>query len=87
MGRGGRYGVEDPRKNHITFKVSDHELLLLDMLSDPYESRSAMIRSILFDFALELDPEKVKANWDEVKFDGVRRKVEGKIFKEAPPSH
>lgn len=81
---GGRYGVEDPRKNHITFKVSDHELLLLDMLSDLYGSRSAMIRAILFDFALELDPEKVKANWDVVKFDGVRRQISGNIFKEPP---
>ncbi len=71
----GRYGVEDPRKNLVGFKVTDHELLLLDMLSDLYGSRSAMIRKIIFDFALQLDPQKVKTHWDEVKFDGLKKKV------------
>lgn len=71
----GRLGVEDPRKNLVGFKVTDHELLLLDMLSDLYGSRSAMIRNVLFNFALQLDPLKVKKYWDTVKFDGLKKKV------------
>jgi len=71
----GRYGKEDPRRNVVSFKVTDHELLLLNMVSDLFKSRSEMIRKLIFDFVFRLDPEKVKANWDKLKFDGLRRKV------------
>jgi len=71
----GRYSKEDPRRNVVSFKVTDHELLLLNMVSDLFKSRSEMIRKLIFDFVFQLDPEKVKVNWDKLKFDSLRRKV------------
>lgn len=62
--RGGRLGVEDPRHNIITFKTTDFEKDVLDMVAPIFESRSDMIRTLIFDFALELDPEEVKHLFD-----------------------
>ena len=58
--RGGRHGVENPRRNLIPFKVTDPELIILDIASELFESRSEMIRILLFDFVFQLDPERVK---------------------------
>jgi hypothetical protein len=62
--KGGRLGVEDPRRNIITFKTTDFEKEVLDMVSPIFESRSDMIRTLIFDFALGLDPEEVKDMFD-----------------------
>jgi len=75
----GRYRIDFPKKNVVTFKVTDHELLLLDMAAGSlFKSRSEMIRKLIFDFIFELDPEKIKDNWDRLRFTTLKKKVENK---------
>lgn len=74
--RGGRLGVEDPKRNVITFKVTDHEKLLLEIASSEFESRSEMIRSLVFDYALALDPEKILYLIDEESFRRLKEKID-----------
>lgn len=76
--KGGRLGVEDPRRNVITFKVTDHEKLLLEIASSEFENRSEMIRSLVFDYALALDPEEILYLIDEESFKRLKNKVHNK---------
>lgn len=73
--RGGRYGVDNPKKNIVTFKVTDDELFVLDTVSEIFDSRSDMIRTVLFDFALELNPEEVKEHINKKAIEQIRRKL------------
>jgi|GEM_PF-5372887 len=74
--KGGRCGVENPRRNVITFKVTDDEDMFLDTVSDIFESRSDMIRTILFDFAFALDPEKIKEYINPEAFERLKSKAQ-----------
>lgn len=73
--RGGRLGVEDPRHNIITFKTTDFEKEVLNMISPIFESRSDMIRTLIFDFALELNPEEVKELFDPETLQRLQEKI------------
>lgn len=73
--RGGRLGVEDPRRNIINFKTTDFEKEVLDMVSPIFESRSDMIRTLIFDFALGLDPEEVKHLFDPETLKRLQEKI------------
>lgn len=73
--RGGRLGVEDPRHNVINFRITDFEKEVLDMVSPIFESRSDMIRTLIFDFALELDPEEVKELFDPEILQRLKEKI------------
>jgi len=75
--RGGRFGVEDPRRNIITFKVTDHEKLLLDIASYNFNSRSEMIRVLILDFALAIDPIKVLHLIDPEHLERLKEKIIG----------
>jgi len=74
-GRGGRLGVADPRKNLVTFKVTNGELECLKIVSELFESRSEMIRIVLFDFAFALPPEKAKDLLDPESFERLKDKI------------
>ena len=68
-------GVEDPRHNVINFRITDFEKEVLNMISPIFESRSDMIRTLIFDFALELDPEEVKELFDSEILQRLQEKI------------
>ena len=74
--RGGRLGVADPRKNIVTFKITNDELEFLNIVSESFESRSEMIRIVLFDFAFALSPEKVKDLLDPETFERLKGNIQ-----------
>jgi len=73
--KGGRHGVENPKRNIINFKVSDNELIVLDIASNIFENRSEMIRTLLFDFIFALDPLKIKDFVDPEHFERLKSKI------------
>ena len=73
--KGGRHGVENPKRNIITFKVSDDEQIILDVASNIFENRSEMIRTLLFDFIFALDPLKMKEFIDPEHFERLKSKI------------
>lgn len=71
----GRYGVEYPRKHLINFKVNDHELRMLELMEQAFANRSEMIRTILFEYALAIDPEEVRELVDRNTLERLKQRV------------